>query len=72
MSGANSTGKRSDEDLVANWKNDKANRFADKTAAYVTNARELMDTDMSKVDFVLGKRICPSGARAECARFFFF
>lgn len=54
--GVNSTGKRMDEDLVANWKNDKLKRFSGKTAAYVTNAKELMDTDMSKVDFVLGKR----------------
>lgn len=54
MKGVNSTGKRSDEDLVANWRKDKLNRFADKTAAYVTNAQELKDADMSKVDFVLG------------------
>ncbi|XP_026808453.1 membrane-bound alkaline phosphatase-like [Rhopalosiphum maidis] len=50
----NSTGKRNDEDLVLNWKNDKKTRFADKVAKYITNREELMKTDMSKTDFVLG------------------
>jgi alkaline phosphatase len=51
----NSTGKRNDEDLVLNWKNDKKTRFGDKIAKYITNREELMKTDMSKTDFVLGK-----------------
>lgn len=51
----NSTGKRSDEDLITKWKNDKQKRFAGKTAKYITNREELLNTDMSKVDFVLGK-----------------
>jgi len=54
MKGDNSTGKRSDEDLVLNWKNDKKTRFGDKIAKYVTNREELINTDMSKTDFVLG------------------
>jgi len=55
LRGINSTGDRSDEDLVLNWKQDKKNRFANKTAKYVTNREELLQTDMTKVDFVLGK-----------------
>lgn len=55
MKGENSTGKRLDECLVSNWKNDKKTRFGDKTATYVTNKQELMNTNMSEVDFVLGK-----------------
>jgi alkaline phosphatase len=51
----NSTGKRNDEDLVLNWKNDKKARFGDKIAKYITTREELMKTDMSKTDFVLGK-----------------
>ncbi|VVC29116.1 Alkaline-phosphatase-like, core domain,Alkaline phosphatase-like, alpha/beta/alpha,Alkaline [Cinara cedri] len=54
MRGQNSTGERSDEDLIVKWKNDKQNRFAGKTAKYLTNKDELLNTDMSKVDFVLG------------------
>lgn len=54
MKRTNSTGKRLDEDLVKNWMNDKQTRFNDKTAKYVTNKKELMSTDMSNVDFVLG------------------
>ncbi|XP_060833889.1 membrane-bound alkaline phosphatase-like [Rhopalosiphum padi] len=50
----NSTGKRNDEDLVLNWMNDKKTRFGDKIAKYITNREELMKTDMSKTDFVLG------------------
>lgn len=53
--GVNSTGKRHDEDLIQNWKNDKKTRFGDKIAKYVTNRQELLETDMSKTDFVLGK-----------------
>lgn len=55
LRGINSTGERSDEDLVLNWKQDKRNRFANMTAEYVTNREELMQTDLAKVDFVLGK-----------------
>jgi len=51
---ANSTGKRIDEDLVINWKNDKQTRFGDKIAKYLTTREELIKTDMSKTDFVLG------------------
>ena len=51
----NSTGKRHDEDLIQNWKNDKKTRFGDKVAKYVTTREELLNTDMSKTDFVLGK-----------------
>lgn len=52
--GENSTGKRSDEDLIIKWKNDKQNRFSGKSAKYVTNKEELMNTNMLEVDFVLG------------------
>lgn len=52
--GDNSTGKRSDEDLIIKWKNDKQNRFSGKNAKYVTNKEELMNTNMLEVDFVLG------------------
>ncbi|CAH1725916.1 unnamed protein product [Aphis gossypii] len=52
--GINSTGKRNDEDLIQNWKNDKKTRFGDKVAKYITTREELMNTDMSKTDFVLG------------------
>lgn len=52
--GANTTGERSDEDLVLNWQNDKQKRFNDKIAKYVKNREELLNTDMSRVDFVLG------------------
>ncbi|CAI6351944.1 unnamed protein product [Macrosiphum euphorbiae] len=52
--GVNSTGKRHDEDLIQNWKNDKKTRFGDKIAKYVTTRQELLETDMSKTDFVLG------------------
>lgn len=54
MHSNNSSGHRSDEDLIQNWKNDKQNRFNGKTAKYVTNREELMNADMSKVDFILG------------------
>lgn len=54
MKGNNSIGERSDEDLVLNWTNDKKNRFGGKTAKYITNRDQLLSTDMSKVDFVLG------------------
>lgn len=54
MKGENSTGKRLDEDLIVNWKNDKQTRFVNKTAKYVKNKTELMNMDMSKVDFVFG------------------
>lgn len=54
MRGQNSTGERTDEDLIVKWKNDKHKRFADKTAKYLTNRDELLNADMSKVDFVLG------------------
>lgn len=54
MQSNNSSGNRSDEDLILNWKNDKQNRFNNKTAKYITNRNELINTDMSKVDFVLG------------------
>ncbi|XP_022175105.1 membrane-bound alkaline phosphatase-like [Myzus persicae] len=50
----NSTGKRRDEDLIQKWKSDKETRFADKIAKYVTTRQELLETDMSKTDFVLG------------------
>lgn len=53
--GVNSTGERHDEDLIENWKNDKKTRFGDKTAKYLTTRQELLETDMSKTDFVLGK-----------------
>jgi len=52
---ANSTGIRSDEDLVISWKNDKQTRFSDKISKYLTTRDELVKTDMSKTDFVLGK-----------------
>lgn len=53
----NSTGKRSDEDLIDYWKNDKLTRFGNGTVtSYLTNRDELMNADMSEVDFVLGKR----------------
>ncbi|CAH1725914.1 unnamed protein product [Aphis gossypii] len=52
--GLNSTGKRQDEDLILNWKNDKKTRFGDKVAKYITTREELKTTDMSKTDFVLG------------------
>nr|UXP86336.1 membrane-bound alkaline phosphatase isoform X3 [Megoura viciae] len=52
--GVNSTGLRSDEDLVINWKNDKRTRFSDKISKYVTTRDELAKTDMSQTDFVLG------------------
>lgn len=56
--GVNSTGKRSDEDLIAKWKNDKLTRFGNETVtSYLTNRDELMKADMSEVDFVLGKVI---------------
>lgn len=55
MKGENSTGKRLDEDLIVNWKNDKQTRFVNSIAKYVTNKQELMKTNMSKVDFLLGK-----------------
>jgi len=55
--GLNSTGKRKDEDLIQYWKNDKITRFGDKVAKYVTTREELMNTDMSTTDFVLGKTI---------------
>ncbi|XP_025202610.1 membrane-bound alkaline phosphatase-like [Melanaphis sacchari] len=51
---SNSTGKRHDEDLVLKWKNDKKTRFGDKIAKYITTREELMKTDMSQTDFVLG------------------
>jgi len=57
--GVNSTGKRRDEDLIQNWKNDKKTRFGDKIAKYVTTRQELLDTDMSKTDFVLGTSYIP-------------
>lgn len=53
--GVNSTGIRSDEDLVISWKNDKITRFGDKISKYVTNRDELVKTDMTKTDFVLGE-----------------
>lgn len=53
--GVNSTGIRSDEDLVISWKNDKRTRFSDKISKYVTNRDELVKTDMTKTDFVLGE-----------------
>jgi len=53
--GENSTGKRHDEDLIQNWKNDKKTRFSDQIAKYITTRQELLETDMSKTDFVLGK-----------------
>ncbi|XP_015365193.1 PREDICTED: membrane-bound alkaline phosphatase-like [Diuraphis noxia] len=52
--GDNSTGKRHDEDLIQNWKKDKKTRFSDKIAKYVTTRQELLETDMSQTDFVLG------------------
>jgi len=55
MQGVNSTGIRSDEDLIISWKNDKQTRFSDKISKYVTTRDELAKTDMTKTDFVLGK-----------------
>lgn len=54
MSGNNSTGQRADEDLILKWRNDKQDRFAGKTAKYLTDRDQLMDADVSKIDFVLG------------------
>lgn len=50
----NSTGKRLDEDLILKWKTDKE-KISGQTAKYITNKEELLKTDMSKVDFLLGK-----------------
>lgn len=73
MRGQNSTGERADEDLIAKWKNDKHKRFAGKTAKYVTNRDELLNADMSKVDFVLGNSVLhASGLSRLSAVFFFF
>ncbi|XP_050431795.1 membrane-bound alkaline phosphatase-like [Adelges cooleyi] len=50
----NSTGERLDEDLVAKWKRDKTDRFEGKTTRYMTTRKELLNTDVSKVDYLLG------------------
>lgn len=51
-----SGGQRADgENLVQVWSADKRQRFGNANAVYVTDRKQLMDTDMSKVDFVLGK-----------------
>lgn len=55
MKGVNSTGMRLDEDLIEKWKNDKRDRFGGKNAKYVTNREELLNANMTEVDFVLGK-----------------
>lgn len=52
-----STGVRMDEDLVLKWKDDKNTRFGDKKAVYMTNKDELLSTDMTQVDYVLGKAL---------------
>jgi len=54
MKSANTTGERLDEDLVLKWQNDKQKRFNDKSAKYVKNREELLNTDTSRVDFILG------------------
>ncbi|XP_050431794.1 membrane-bound alkaline phosphatase-like [Adelges cooleyi] len=50
----NSSGERNDEDLLDKWMADKQERFHGKTAKYITTRKELLTTDMSKTDFLLG------------------
>ncbi|XP_050431792.1 membrane-bound alkaline phosphatase-like [Adelges cooleyi] len=48
------TAERSDVDLVVQWKEDKKERFENENAVYMTNREELMTTDTSNVDHLLG------------------